>query len=135
MFSITTIASSTTMPVASTIPNSVSVLIEKPNSLTKAKVPMSETGIVIAGMSVLRQFWRNRNITRITSTIASQQREQHLLDRLAHDAHVVEGEPPLEAGREALLEPRHLLHHALVDGERVGRGQQLDAHAGGLEAR
>ena len=71
MFSITTIASSTTMPVASTIPNSVSVLIEKLNSLTKAKVPISETGIVIAGISVLRQFWRNRNITRITSPIAS----------------------------------------------------------------
>ena len=29
-FSITTIASSTTMPMASTMPNSVSMLIEKP---------------------------------------------------------------------------------------------------------
>ena len=32
---------------------------------------MSDTGIVIAGMSVLRQFCRNRNITRMTSAIAS----------------------------------------------------------------
>ena len=71
MFSITTIASSTTMPVASTMPKSVSVLIEKPNSLMNANVPMSDTGIVIAGMIVLRQFCRNRNITRMTSTIAS----------------------------------------------------------------
>ena len=71
MFSITTIASSTTMPVASMMPKSVSVLIEKPNSLTNANVPTSDTGIVIAGMSVLRQFCRNRNITRMTSTIAS----------------------------------------------------------------
>ena len=71
MFSITTIASSTTMPVASTIPNSVSVLIEKPNSLTKAKVPTSDTGMVMVGMSVLRQFCRNRNITRTTRAIAS----------------------------------------------------------------
>ena len=31
-FSSTTIASSTTMPIASTMPNSVSVLIEKPKS-------------------------------------------------------------------------------------------------------
>jgi len=31
-------------PVASTIPNRVRVLIEKPNSLTKAKVPIRETG-------------------------------------------------------------------------------------------
>ncbi len=57
--------------MASTIPKSVSVLIEKPNSLTKAKVPTSETGIVMAGISVLRQFCRNTNITRITSAIAS----------------------------------------------------------------
>ena len=71
MFSITTIASSTTMPVARTMPNSVSVLIEKPSSFTNAKVPTSETGIVTVGMIVLRQSCRNRNITRMTSTIAS----------------------------------------------------------------
>ena len=71
MFSITTIASSTTSPVASVMPNSVSVLIEKPNSLTNAKVPTSDTGIVIAGISVVRQFCRNRNITRTTRPIAS----------------------------------------------------------------
>ena len=71
MFSITTIASSTTRPVASVMPNSVSVLIENPNSFTNAKVPMSETGIVIVGMSVVRQFWRNRNMTRTTRPMAS----------------------------------------------------------------
>jgi hypothetical protein len=36
-----------------------------------ANVPISDTGIVIAGMIVLRQFCRNRNITRMTSAIAS----------------------------------------------------------------
>ena len=71
MFSITTIASSTTMPVASTMPKSVSVLIEKSNSLMNAKVPTSDTGIVTAGITVLRQFWRNRNITMITRMMAS----------------------------------------------------------------
>src|ERR1700742_2505772 len=59
-FSMTTIASSTTSPVASVIPNSVSVLIENPNSLTKMKVPISETGIVIAGINVLRQSCKNK---------------------------------------------------------------------------
>src|ERR1700722_591540 len=54
-FSMTTIASSTTSPVASVMPNSVSVLIENPNNLTKINVPISETGIVIAGINVLRQ--------------------------------------------------------------------------------
>src|SRR5438046_3835703 len=71
MFSMTTIASSTTSPVASVTPNSVSVLIEKPNSLTNANVPTSDTGIVIAGISVVRQFWRNRNMTSTTRPIAS----------------------------------------------------------------
>src|ERR1700758_3560589 len=47
-FSITTMASSTTSPVASVIPNSVNVLIENPNNLTKINVPIKETGIVIA---------------------------------------------------------------------------------------
>jgi hypothetical protein len=55
MFSITTIASSTTMPVARMMPNSVSVLIENPISLTNANAPISDTGMVMAGMSVLRQ--------------------------------------------------------------------------------
>ena len=43
-FSITTIASSTTMPVARTMPKSVSVLIEKPNSFTNANVPIERDG-------------------------------------------------------------------------------------------
>src|SRR6185312_6215566 len=54
-FSITTMASSTTSPVASTMPNIVSVLMEKPNILMNAKVPNSETGIVMVGMMVARQ--------------------------------------------------------------------------------
>ncbi len=54
-FSITTMASSTTNPVASVIPNSVSVLIENPNNFTKMKVPINDTGMVIAGMNVLRK--------------------------------------------------------------------------------
>src|SRR5215470_5662571 len=54
-FSITTIASSTTKPVASVMPNNVSVLIENPSSFTKMNVPISDTGIVIAGINVVRQ--------------------------------------------------------------------------------
>ncbi len=68
---MTTIASSTTSPVANVMPNSVNVLIEKSNSLTNANVPISETGIVIAGISVLRHVCRNRKITMMTMMIAS----------------------------------------------------------------
>src|SRR5580692_10689059 len=70
-FSITTIASSTTSPVASVIPNNVSELIENPNTLMNANVPISDTGIVTAGIIVARQSSRNRKITTITIVIAS----------------------------------------------------------------
>ncbi len=69
--STTTIASSTTRPIASTRPNSDSALIEKPSSGKSAKVPISDTGTAISGISVARQFCRKRKTTRITSTIAS----------------------------------------------------------------
>src|SRR5271165_2319876 len=70
-FSITTMASSTTSPVASVMPNMVSELMEKPKILIKAKVPIRDTGMVIAGMMVARQSSRKRKITTMTMTIAS----------------------------------------------------------------
>ncbi len=70
-FSMTTIASSTTRPVASVMPNMVSELMENPNTLMKAKVPMSETGMVMAGMMVARQSSRKKKMTTITMTMAS----------------------------------------------------------------
>jgi hypothetical protein len=70
-FSRTTIASSTTMPIASTMPNKVRVLMEKPSRYIPAKVPIRETGTAAMGITVARQFWRKTKTTRITSTIAS----------------------------------------------------------------
>src|SRR5271170_4211257 len=70
-FSMTTIASSTTSPVARVMPKSVSELMEKSKILMKAKVPIRETGIVTAGMTVARQSSRNRKITTMTMRIAS----------------------------------------------------------------
>ena len=58
--STTTIASSTTRPMASTSPKSDSVLSEKPSAGKTMKVPISDTGTAITGMSVARQFCRNR---------------------------------------------------------------------------
>src|ERR1700712_426154 len=69
-FSITTMASSTTSPVASVMPKSVSELMEKPKALIKANVPMSDTGIVTAGMIVDRQSCRKRKITAMTMMMA-----------------------------------------------------------------
>ncbi|MNS73167.1 hypothetical protein D3C72_1065990 [compost metagenome] len=59
-FSITTIASSTTMPMASTIPNKVSMLTEKPNMLMPTKAPMIDTGTARIGTMVARRLCRNR---------------------------------------------------------------------------
>ena len=70
-FSTTTIASSTTMATANISPNSVNVLIEKPNNDMIASVPISETGIVIQGMMTARQFCRKRKITSTTNSVVS----------------------------------------------------------------
>ena len=50
-----TIASSTTMPIASTRANSVGRLTEKPSAAIAAKAPISVTGTVVAGTSIARQ--------------------------------------------------------------------------------
>ena len=60
VFSTTTMASSTTMPMASTSPNRVKVLIDSPRTSITPKVPSRETGIVTAGISVVRRSCRNR---------------------------------------------------------------------------
>ncbi len=70
-FSITTIASSTTIPIANTRPNSVSTLIDMPSARNPRKVPTTLTGTASIGMIVARQLWRKRKTTSVTSTIAS----------------------------------------------------------------
>src|ERR1022692_3786495 len=70
-FSTTTMASSTTMPMASTKPNSDSVLIEKPKASSTAKVPITDTGTAINGISEARQLCRNTTTTSTTSAMAS----------------------------------------------------------------
>ena len=70
-FSTTTMASSTSRPIASTIANIVSMLMENPNSPNTAKVPRMTTGTASVGISVARMFPRKRYITRNTSRTAS----------------------------------------------------------------
>ncbi|CAB3774015.1 hypothetical protein BPA30113_07478 [Burkholderia paludis] len=70
-FSTTTIASSTTIPIASTIPNNDSALIENPNMSSSVKVPTIETGTASNGMMDARHVCRNRMTTTTTSATAS----------------------------------------------------------------
>jgi hypothetical protein len=59
------------MPIASTSPNKVRLLSEKPNAPITKKVPMSDTGMATIGMIAARQVCRNRRITATTSNAAS----------------------------------------------------------------
>ena len=70
-FSTTTMASSTNRPIASTRPNMVRVLMEKPNADMTPKVPSSTTGTAMVGIRVARKFCRNRYMTQNTRKIAS----------------------------------------------------------------
>ncbi len=63
-------ASSTTIPIASTKPNKVMVLMVYPITNIKAKVPINETGIAIVGIRVARQFCKNKKTTKITKPTA-----------------------------------------------------------------
>src|SRR5262245_21086959 len=70
-FSTTTIASSTTMPIASTRPNNERLLMENPNASMAANVPTSDTGTAASGMIDARQVCRNMMTTITTSSTAS----------------------------------------------------------------
>ena len=71
MFSSTTIASSTTMPIASTSPNRVRLLSVNPIADMIANVPMSDTGTSIIGRIIARQSCRNSSTTMATRMTAS----------------------------------------------------------------
>ena len=70
-FSMTTMASSTTIPIANTRPNNVSVLMENPSSNIPANAPTIDTGTARHGINVARQSCRNRYMTRNTKIMAS----------------------------------------------------------------
>ena len=67
IFSVTTIPSSTTKPVASTMASKVNTLIEKPAIYMIKKVAMSEIGISIKGLIAINQFLKKKKITSTTN--------------------------------------------------------------------
>ena len=71
MFSIMTIASSTTKPVAMVSAISERLSSEKPQSAITAKVPTIESGSATAGISVARGLRRKSQMVITTSTTAS----------------------------------------------------------------
>ena len=94
-------ASSTTMPMASTSPNSEMLLRLKPTAAITANVPTMATGTAIIGISTERQFCRNTSTTSPTRTTASNKRLDHVLHRLADEGRGVVGDVVLDAVGEA----------------------------------
>jgi len=70
-FSTTTMASSTSSPMASTMANMVSMLMENPKMPSTANVPRMTTGTAMVGIRVARMLPKNTYITRKTRKIAS----------------------------------------------------------------
>ena len=71
MFSMTTMASSTTKPVAMVSAISERLSREKPQASIAASAPISESGTDRLGISVAEKLRRNRKITITTSAMAS----------------------------------------------------------------
>ena len=71
MFSIITMASSTTKPVATTSAIRVRLLTEKPARYMTPKVPTSDSGTATLGMIVAGRLRRKRKITITTSATAT----------------------------------------------------------------
>ena len=69
--STTTIALSTTTPIANTSANRVIRLMLMLKNFRNMNVPINDTGTARVGINVERQSPRNRNTTRATSTKAS----------------------------------------------------------------
>ena len=67
IFSVTTIPSSTTNPVANTIASRVNTLIENPAKYMIKKVAIKEIGISIKGRMAINQFLKKKKITNTTN--------------------------------------------------------------------
>ena len=69
IFSVTTIPSSTTNPVAKTMAKSVNTFTENPHKYMMKKVAINETGISINGRNAIDQSLKNKKIINTTKTI------------------------------------------------------------------
>ena len=114
------------MPTASTSPNSVSMLSEKPNICMTAQVPISDTGMAMTGMSVARHVLRNSSTTRTTSAGGLQDGHVQLADRDLDELGRIVGQAIFEPLREALGDLGHRILDALGGAHRVGAGLLID---------
>ena len=99
MFSSTTIASSTTRPVATISAISDRLLSEKPTRYITAKLPTSATGTAATGMIAARTLARNSSTTTMTSVDRDEQRALGLVQRGADARRAIAGDVQVDARR------------------------------------
>ena len=110
MFSSTTIASSTTMPMASTRPKSVRLLIVKPISFMTAKVPISDTATSMSGSSTAFQSCKKTSTTMATKNDGVAQRVEDLAHRFLDEQRRVVNDGVFQLVGKAPLQVAHLRH-------------------------
>jgi len=93
---------------------------EKPSSLTKANVPMSETGMVTAGMMVERQSSRKTKMTRMTRKMAVPRVETTSRMGFSDGVGGVEGDLIFSCRAESAWPGGRVRRRTLVNVERVG---------------
>ena len=126
MFSITTMASSTTKPVAmvSAIRERLSRLY--PKRYMTAHVPMSDTGTATPGISVARPLRRKTNTTTMTSDDGDHERALHVDDRGADRRGPVEYDGHVDAQRDGSLDRFQLRADTVHRGDDVRAGLAED---------
>ena len=134
MFSMTTMASSTTNPVAMVRAMSDRLSSVKPKAYMAAKVPISETGTAITGMSVARALRRKTKTTKATRQTEISRVISTSLNRGADGGGAVENDGEVDALRQNRLQERQLRPDALDGADDVGAGLAKDDHRDGRNA-
>ena len=134
MFSIITIASSTTKPVPMVSAISDRLSSEKPANHITRNVAISDSGSATPAMMVARIVRRKMNTTSTTSADREHERELHVADRGADRVGAVVHHGELGADGQDAAQPRQLVLDVLDRLHHVGAGLAADIDDDGLLA-
>ena len=121
-FSTTTMASSTTMPIASTRPNSDKLLSVKPNAAMRKKVPTSDTGMATKRNDRRAPGLQEQDHHQHDQDDGFADGLDHRVDRLPDELRRIEENVVFDAGRKALRQLLHQIAHGLRGLKRIRAG-------------